>query len=178
MNALRQEEYELLGAWMDGELDADQARAVAQRVAQEAVWQAAHEEMLAVNAALDRLPAPAAPDLTQRILARTMQERRAVRWSWPVGAAAAAACAAFALCLALSGGQGRVPQVNVGQPIANLQQQVDTIMRDVPAEDRFIVENLPLFRNYDQVSAYSSVSALADAATLAELAELEAQEGT
>jgi hypothetical protein len=52
---------------------------------------------------------------------------------------------------------------------------IDTALKDVPADERIIVQNLDMFRNYDEVSEYRRVRAIVDPATLCALEDLETQ---
>lgn len=163
----RQPDIEDLSAWMDGELASDGSRRVAELVREDPDWQATHRQFLALDAALGRLEAPAAePDLTDRILAATHRPgvaRRLLRALVPLAAAAA-------IVLAVTIFAGRT------KPPASVQEVIAHALRDVPKDDRLMVEQLGLFQNYRDVVAYEQVRSVIDGETLTALARLEAQE--
>ena len=102
-NELTQSEFENLSAWMDGELDVEQAEAVARKVEDDPVWAGAYRELLALDEMMDvwELPSPSA-ELTAKILARAKDRSgagvlRFARWVMP-----AAAAAIFIIAITLS----------------------------------------------------------------------------
>ena len=161
----RQSELEELSAWMDGELDTPAAERVARLVREDPRWRATFEQFRAVDASLAASP-PASPagDLADRITAAAYRRRvwaRAARIAAPAAAAAA-------IVLAVYLGRPR--------PLSPVEEEVTQILSDVASEDRFIVQNLTLFEDYEDVERYEQVRDLADADTLAALASLEAGE--
>jgi hypothetical protein len=171
---------------MDGQLDQPQARQVAQRVQSDPQWRQAWRELLAVDAALDLLPSPAArPELAERICqvaCRPSRRNRLVRLAVPLAAAACLLAAVF-LGQILSrhqqpvspSGLSQTPTASPAAAPAGLEAVIDSALKDVPADERIIVQNLDMFRNYDDVSEYHKVRAIVDPATLCALEELETQ---
>jgi hypothetical protein len=73
---------------------------------------------------------------------------------------------------------GELSQTPTASPAAaptGLEAVIDSALKDVPADERIIVQNLDMFRNYDDVSEYHKVRAIVDPATLCALEELETQ---
>lgn len=171
---------------MDGQLKEPHASQVAQRVQADPRWRQAWRELSAVDAALDLLPVPVArPGLTERICqaaCRPSWQSRIARLAVPL---AAAACLLAAVLL----GQILSRHQQLGQPTelvnrpvtgpaaapTGVEALIDTALKDVPADERIIVQNLDMFRNYDDVSEYRKVRAIVDPATLYALEDLETQ---
>lgn len=185
----RQSDIEELSAWMDGELPEQQAERVARLVETDSDWQATFEQFRAVDRAADLLePARPAPDLAERIVRLARRRRGLVRMARIAAPLAAAACIAVALWLGIAQFDRTRPHRPVGtdtgriastgddtgnRATTGLEAQIATVLKDLQPEDRFIVRQLPLFRNYDQVTQYQKVSDLADAETLSALAALD-----
>ena len=167
----RQLDIEDLVAWMDGELSGDDARRVARLVETDPAWRADFEQFRAVDR-LTGLLEPATPvrDLTDRIVRSAYRRRRLARVVKIVAPLAAAACIILALRF---GGPAPKPKTEGQRPAVGMSAKIAVILKDVPVEDRFIVRNLPLFRNYQKVTQYQQVCDLADAETLSALAEME-----
>lgn len=181
-----QVDFEALSSWMDGQLGEPQASQVAQRVQADPQWRQAWRELSAVDAALDLLPSPeAGPELTERIcqaVRRPSWPSRAIRLAVPL---AAAACLLAAVLLGQILNRHQQPasprqlvQTPKASPVAaptGVEAVIDTALKDVPADERIIVRNLDMFRNYDDVSEYRKVRAIVDPATLCALEDLETQ---
>ncbi|MDY7011331.1 MAG: hypothetical protein SVV80_11365 [Planctomycetota bacterium] len=173
----RQADIEELLAWMDGELSGLQAQRVADLVETDRSWREAARQFGAVDR-LAGLLEPVVPqrDLTDRIVRsaylsvrRTHRRKRLVRAAKFVGSLAAAAC--IILALRFGGRETQVPPPAVGMEA--MKARIAAILKDVPEEDRFVVQNLTLFNHYDQVDQYQQVRDLADAETLSALVEIE-----
>ena len=171
----RKLDIENLLAWMDGELSGQEAQRVAELAETDPAWREAFEQFSAVDR-LTGLIEPARPkrDLTDQIVrSATRRKSRLIRVARIAAPLAAAACIIVALQL---GGPDKKP-VTEGQPsVGGVASIVAAILKDVPAEDQFIVRNLTLFRNYDEVTQYQQVRDLADAETLSALIELDNSE--
>ena len=134
---LKQDDFEGLSAWMDGELDAEQAERIAREVESDPVWGGAYRELLVLDETMDAWEAPAVPpDLTGRILGYAKARpitgaRRLVRWLAP--AAAAAAC---------------VIAVLLFHPTRTSPPQRRTaVLTAFPVPDSFVRGGLELFTN-------------------------------
>ncbi len=102
-NELKQSDFEDLSAWMDGELDVEQAERVARQVESDPVWAEAYRELLALDEMMDVWESPTVPaELTARILANAKDRPgakvlRFARWVLP-----AVAAAVFIIAITLS----------------------------------------------------------------------------
>ena len=171
----RKSDIENLLAWMDGELTGPEAQHVAELVKTDPAWREAFEQFSAVDR-LTGLIEPARPrrDLTDRIVhAANRRKSRLIRIARIAAPLAAAACIVMAIWL----GGPEQKSVTKQQPtVAGVAKTVASILKDIPAEDHFIVRNLHLFRNYDEVTQYQQVRDLADAETLSALIEIDNSE--
>jgi len=174
----RQAGIEELLAWMDGELSGPEAQRVANLVETDRAWREAAHQFGAVDR-LAGLIEPVRPqrDLTDQIVRsaylsgrQAYRRKRLTRMVQFVGPLAAAACIILALWL---GGPATRPETKGPTPAVGMEARIAAILKDVPAEDRFIVQNLSLFRHYDEVDQYQQVRDLADAETLSALVEIE-----
>jgi len=180
---MKQSDLEQISAWMDGELPAEQADRVAQLVQQDDEWRAAYEQFRAVEQATDMLTGTIAPpeDLHEKII-QSVYRRRRIRKALRIGISmAAAACILIALWIGgVFSWQGIRQPANVmpqdtSHVIVKIEKEIDTIFKDISPEDRFIVQNLTLFKEYPRIEEYCKVAEIVDADTLS---ALEAMEGT
>lgn len=169
-------DIENLIAWMDGELSEADAQRIAELVETDPAWREAFEQFNAVDR-LTGLIEPAKPrrDLTDQIIhaATRRKSRLIIRVARIAAPLAAAACIIAAIHL---GGPDQKPVTDDKPPVVGIAAKVASILKDVEAEDRFIVQNLSLFRNYDEVTRYQQVGDLADAETLSALIEIDNSE--
>jgi len=148
-----QSELEDLSAFLDGELPPQRAAEVEALIRSDPRWAAAQRELNALDAILDAYAAPPAPaDLAGRIIRRSRKLGRPkplvirlVRWIAP---AAAAAAVILIAAVALRRGPTRT-QVSPKDALA-----------DVPKADRFVVENLSFFRDYEVIENLETLKAI------------------
>jgi anti-sigma factor RsiW len=166
----RQSDLEELSAWMDGELGPADAERVAGRVRTDPAWRATHEQFLALDRALDAMPAPRPRrSLTDGIVRAAHRRGLAVRIIRIAAPLAAAAAIVLALLIVRSLETGpRLPRLGA------FEQEIARHLGSVAPEDRLIVVNLPMFERYPEVDAYEQVRDVADAETMAALTNLEA----
>ena len=191
----REPDLEELSAWLDGELEPSAAGRVERMVATDPDWRATHEQFLAVDAAMKLLP-PARPrrDLADRIVSRAFRRRRVVR---AVAVAVPLAAAAGIIVAILLAWPGKPPareapgglatgveevQKNAlaekpvtQEALAAVELEIERILRDVRPEHRYIVRELSLFENYNEVLDYEQVHEIVDVKTISALAALEAE---
>ena len=145
-----------LSAYLDGQLPADEAAAVAERIAADPRWRAAAEAYGRLDVVLDRWTTPRMRrDLTAAILAEARRKppRPAwVRWVAPLSAAAAIV---VAVMLSID---GPAPRVASDPP---LHERVERVVQAVPQADRFVVENLDIFADYDVLENFDTLRAIA-----------------
>ncbi|MDZ7969046.1 MAG: zf-HC2 domain-containing protein [Nostoc sp. DedSLP03] len=111
MDMVKRDRFELLSAYLDGEVTATERRQVEEWLANDASVQCLYARLLKLRQGLRTLPVPAAqqsPEETvQQVLTRL---RRRSRLNWIAAGAAVAACAIGAIS-GLVGGGSMVPQL-------------------------------------------------------------------
>ncbi|MEH2238619.1 anti-sigma factor family protein [Nostoc sp.] len=111
MDMVKRDRFELLSAYLDGEVTATERRQVEEWLANDASVQCLYARLLKLRQGLRTLPVPAAqqsPEATvQQVLTRL---RRRSRLNWMAGGAAVAACVIGAVS-GLVGGGSMVPQL-------------------------------------------------------------------
>ncbi|WP_414513006.1 anti-sigma factor family protein [Nostoc sp. PCC 9305] len=111
MDMVKRDRFELLSAYLDGEVTATERRQVEEWLANDASVQCLYARLLKLRQGLRTLPVPAAqqsPEETvQQVLSRL---RHRSRLNWMVGSAAVAACVIGAVS-GLVGGGSMVPQL-------------------------------------------------------------------
>ncbi|MEH2024856.1 anti-sigma factor family protein [Nostoc sp.] len=111
MDMVKRDRFELLSAYLDGEVTATERKQVEEWLANDASVQCLYARLLKLRQGLRTLPVPAAqqsPEATvQQVLTRL---RRRSRLNWMAGGAAVAACAIGAVS-GLVGGGSMLPQL-------------------------------------------------------------------
>ncbi|MBG1265545.1 anti-sigma factor family protein [Nostoc sp. WHI] len=111
MDMVKRDRFELLSAYLDGEVTAIERRQVEEWLANDASVQCLYARLLKLRQGLRTLPVPTAqqsPEATvEQVLTRL---RRRSRLSWTIGGAAVAACVIGAVSGLLPGGS-RTPQM-------------------------------------------------------------------
>ena len=164
---LKQFELEDLSVWFDGELAKKRKDEVDRLVATDPAWKQEYERLILLDELLDSCSIPAdrtAPmiaaeaDLAERIIRnvrRTVRSRRLVIRLAAAAVPAAAIAAAILVAILL------VERVVVGLPgPVPGAEVVAKALDSVPAEDRFVVENLEFFEDYDVLENYESLEAI------------------
>lgn len=168
MCELTQSELEQLNAWLDGELEAQEASRVESLIASDPAWAQAAGELQSLDSLLGECEVEAAPaGLADRIIAASRRERSGSRLVIRIArylAPAAAAAAAVVLYVSLN---EPAPQTSGGGEVASVkaQQEVDSV----------IVEHLGFFKQYDALEKIARTDAVADEETLRALDNLEAK---
>lgn len=162
-----QQDLDDLSALHDGELSADASAELRDRLATNPALQAEQRQLVALDDLLDAWHPPHAPaDLPERILARADQPStpRVLKLSrWIVPAAAAAAIIIVALAMRGTWTGERTPDNNpTGQtPVVSAEQKtVNSVLRDIPADDRFVVENLRFAKDLAVVEHMDTILAM------------------
>ena len=104
MDMVKRDRFELLSAYLDGEVTAPERRQVEEWLANDASVQCLYARLLKLRQGLRTLPVPTAqqsPEATVQLLKRL---RRRSRLNWMVGGAAIAACVIGAVSGLVSGG--------------------------------------------------------------------------
>ncbi len=164
---LKQSELDDLCVWFDGELAGDRKDEVERLAATDPAWKQEYERLIRLDELLASCiipPDQTAPmiateaDLAERIIRnvrRTVRPRRLViRLAVATGAAVAIAAAILVAILLSKPRVTGQPQPLPGERI------VAKALHSVPAQDRFVVENLDFFENYDVLENYESLEAI------------------
>ena len=178
-NHLDESDFSELWEWMDGEFQPHRAAEIEQLVREDPSWTDAWETAKALESVLDTWSAPEpSDDLPARII-RNVQEaasplRRAthlVRWLAPAAGVAAAIVLGAALLFPVDRSRFGLSD----RPMASATSPgiVAEVLKDISNQDRFIVENLDFFRNYELCGTIVENESLLDPATLEALDRLE-----
>ena len=174
---LRQSDIEELTAWLDGELDGPAAERVARLVREDDAWRTTFEQFRAVDAAVELVGAPEPRrDLTHTILAAVAADRPSA-WRAAIRIAGGMAAAAAILLAVYAATRDSGDPEPADEPViaqTAIEKEIAQALDGVATDDQFIVQNLSLFQDYENVGRYEQVRDLADADTLVELAKLEA----
>ncbi|MBD2520197.1 zf-HC2 domain-containing protein [Nostoc sp. FACHB-973] len=142
MDMVKRDRFELLSAYLDGEVTAAERRQVEEWLANDASVQCLYARLLKLRQGLRTLPVPTpqqCPEATaQQVLARL---RRRSRFNWMVGSAAAAACVIGAVSGLLPGGGSRTPQLAQRPQIQPIQTSSASV---VPPSSLMVGLNNPV----------------------------------
>lgn len=109
MDMMKRDRFELLSAYLDGEVTAAESRQVEEWLANDADVQCLYTRLLNLRQGLKTLPVPAAQQppevIAQQVLGRL---RRRSRFVWVFGSAAIAACAIGIASGLLPGGESKL----------------------------------------------------------------------
>ncbi|MBH8555981.1 transcriptional regulator [Nostocaceae cyanobacterium CENA357] len=142
MDMMKRDRFELLSAYLDGEVTAAESRQVEEWLDNDASVQCLYARLLKLRQGLRTLPVPAAqqpPEITvQQVMARL---RRRSRLAWVFGGAAVAACVIGAVSGLLPGGESRTLQL-AQKPKAESTQAMT--MPGSPASPLMVTLNNPV----------------------------------
>ncbi|MEH2386674.1 MAG: transcriptional regulator [Nostoc sp.] len=117
MDMVKRDRFELLSAYLDGEVTAIERRQVEEWLANDASVQCLYARLLKLRQGLRSLPVPTAQESPEATVQQVMTRlRRRSRFNWMMGGAAVAACAISALSGLVAGGS-RTPQLAQIEPI-------------------------------------------------------------
>ncbi|MBR8838189.1 MAG: transcriptional regulator [Stigonema ocellatum SAG 48.90 = DSM 106950] len=140
MDMVKRDRFELLSAYLDGEVTAPERRLVEEWLANDPTVQHLYTRLLKLRQGLRSLPVPQpqqpVAETVQQVLARS---RRRTRIAWVYGGAAVAACVIGAMSNLLPNGESRVHQVAI-RPT----QQVQSSPRSVWASPLMVAINNPV----------------------------------
>ncbi len=118
MDMVKRDRFELLSAYLDGEVTAIERRQVEEWLANDASVQCLYARLLKLRQGLRTLPVPTAQESPEATVQQVMTRlRRRSRLNWIMGGAAVAACAISALSGLVAGGGSRTPQLAQIEPI-------------------------------------------------------------
>jgi anti-sigma factor RsiW len=142
MDMMKRDRFELLSAYLDGEVTAAESRQVEEWLDNDASVKCLYARLLKLRQGLQTLPVPAAqqpPEVTvQKVMARL---HRRSRLAWVFGGAAAAACVIGIVSGLLPGGESRTLQL-AQKPKAESTQAMTTPVS--PASPLMVTLNNPV----------------------------------
>ncbi|MEH2089375.1 anti-sigma factor family protein [Nostoc sp.] len=105
MDMVKRDRFELLSAYLDGEVTATERRQVEEWLANDASVQCLYARLLKLRQGLRTLPVPATQQSPEETVGQVLSRlRRRSRLNWMVGSAAVAACAIGAISGLVGGG--------------------------------------------------------------------------
>ncbi|MHC5937882.1 anti-sigma factor family protein [Nostoc sp.] len=111
MDMVKRDRFELLSAYLDGEVTATERRQVEEWLANDASVQCLYARLLKLRQGLRAIPVPTAQQSTEATVEQVLTRlRRRSRFNWMMGGVAVAACAIGAISGLVSGGS-RMPQL-------------------------------------------------------------------
>jgi anti-sigma factor RsiW len=118
MDMVKRDRFELLSAYLDGEVTATERRQVEEWLANDASVQCLYARLLKLRQGLKTLPVPApteSPEVTaEKVFTRL---RRRSRLAWTFGGTAVAACVISVVSGLLPGNESRTPQLAQKPPV-------------------------------------------------------------
>ncbi|GAX34301.1 anti-sigma factor family protein [Nodularia sp. NIES-3585] len=118
MDMVKRDRFELLSAYLDGEVTAAESRQVEEWLKNDASVQCLYSRLLNLRRGLRTVPVPTAqqpPELTaEQVLKRVRHRSRPI---WAFGGAVVAACIIGAVSGLLPGGEFNIPQLARQQPV-------------------------------------------------------------
>ena len=162
---LTESEFEDLSASVDGELPPGRAEEVRRLIETDAAWAHARRELELLDDALDAFETPAPPGRLADLVVVDVRRRHATRRKRiRLGAVAAGVSAAAAIVMiSLTVYFARLQQdrpAGTQPPVVTAAAQANELLADIPASDRFVVENLDFFRDMDVVDNYDTLVAI------------------
>ena len=158
---LSQADLEQIGAYLDDELDRAQRQRTAERIGTDPAWAAALAEQEALAGMLDRWPAPTLRrDLTVGVKARLRRKRRPAIWLRAAAPLAAEAAIVVAVCLFHALTPSTTPTGPIALQPTPADAPIDAMIADLPTADRFVVENLDVWADYDVLTHFATLEAL------------------
>jgi anti-sigma factor RsiW len=118
MDMVKRDRFELLSAYLDGEVTATERRQVEEWLANDASIQCLYARLLKLRQGLRTLPVPApaeSPEATAHKVFTSL--RRRSRLTWTFGGAAIAACVISVVSGLLPGNESRTPQLAQKPPV-------------------------------------------------------------
>ncbi|QSJ15090.1 transcriptional regulator [Nostoc sp. UHCC 0702] len=140
MDMMKRDRFELLSAYLDGEVTAAESRQVEEWLANDAAVQCLYGRLLKLRQGLTTLPVPAAQSksvVAEQVLARLHRRSRLV---WVFGGAAIAACVVGTISGLLPGGESHLQLAQ--KPISKTTQATTTPV--APVSPLMVALNKPV----------------------------------
>ncbi|NJM73196.1 MAG: transcriptional regulator [Scytonema sp. RU_4_4] len=127
MDMLKRDRFELLSAYLDGEVTAAERKQVEEWLADDATVQRLYARLLKLRQGVRAIPVPEPQQSVEETVEQVMTRlRRRPRLVWLAGGAAVAACVISTLSGLLTGGEARIPLLAQNQPIKQTQSVIST----------------------------------------------------
>jgi anti-sigma factor RsiW len=144
MDMVKRDRFELLSAYLDGEVTATERRQVEELLANDASVQRLYARLLKLRQGLRTLPVPASaqsPEVTAEKVFNRL--RRRSRLAWTFGGAAVAACIISAVSGLLPGSETRTPQL-AQKPQVEVETTLTAKTSDASASPLMVALNNPV----------------------------------
>ncbi|TVP61252.1 MAG: transcriptional regulator [Nodularia sp. (in: Bacteria)] len=133
MDMVKRDRFELLSAYLDGEVTAAESRQVEEWLKNDASVQCLYSRLLNLRRGLRTFPVPTAqepPEVTaEQVFKRVRRRSRPV---WALGGAAVAACVIGAISGLLPSGEFNIPQLARQQPVEPTQRATTPVASSFP----------------------------------------------
>jgi anti-sigma factor RsiW len=143
MDRSKRDRFELLSAYLDGEVTAVERRQVEQWLVEDATVQGLYARLLKIRQGIHNLPVPPqanAEETVTRVFDRIWRKRLAI-----LGGATAIAACAIAAVTGLVTNESSIPQMAQQQPSEQPQAQTQARINPQPASDLKVAINDPIF---------------------------------
>ena len=145
MDMVKRDRFELLSAYLDGEVTAAERRQVEEWLANDPTVLCLYKRLLKLRQGLRTLPVP----LPRQPVAQTVQNvltssRRRSKTAWMYGGAAIAACVISAVSSLIPNGESRVPNLGQKQSAQPIQQAQSSPPAPVWASPLMVAINNPV----------------------------------
>ncbi|MBW4632658.1 MAG: zf-HC2 domain-containing protein [Iphinoe sp. HA4291-MV1] len=127
MDMVKRDRFELLSAYLDGEVTAAERKQVEEWLANDATVQRLYARLLKLRQGVRTLSVPEPQQSVEETVEQVMARlRRHPRLVWVAGGAAIAACVISGLSGLLTGGESRIPQLAQNQLMQQTQSAIST----------------------------------------------------
>lgn len=127
MDMVKRDRFELLSAYLDGEVTATERKQVEQWLVDDPTVQRLYARLLKLRQGLRTAPVPEPQQSLEKTVEQVMARlRRRSSLVWFGGGAAVAACVISALSGLLTGGESRLPEMAQNEPIQQAQSAMST----------------------------------------------------
>lgn len=133
MDMVKRDRFELLSAYLDGEVTAAESRQVEEWLAKDVCVQRLYSRLLSIREAMRNIPVPPVHQSAEVTANHVFERvRRPSRLVLGMGGAALAACILGAVSAFLPGGQLNTPQLAQTQPTGSTQDSIKVIAAASP----------------------------------------------
>ncbi|MEM6754984.1 MAG: zf-HC2 domain-containing protein [Cyanobacteria bacterium P01_C01_bin.38] len=130
-NMVKRDRFELLSAYLDGEVTAAERRQVEEWLANDTSVQSLHKRLLSMRQGLRNLPVPQEKSIQETVDSVMHRLRRRTRKAWMFGGAAVAACVIGSLSSLITDGEPGMFKF-ASNPLEQTQQNTSEEMASLP----------------------------------------------